>query len=60
MTDRFAFHYAPDGYSTSGPRLMGRQAAGAGPPARPLVPPPPTGPASSKRSHRASALPTAR
>jgi glycosyltransferase involved in cell wall biosynthesis len=30
MTDRFAFHYAPDGYSTSGPRLMGRQAAGAG------------------------------
>ncbi len=30
MTDRFAFHYAPDGYSTAGPRLMGRQAAGAG------------------------------
>jgi len=30
MTDRFAFHYTPDGYSTSGPHLMGRQAAGAG------------------------------
>jgi alpha-maltose-1-phosphate synthase len=30
MTDRFAFHYAPDGHSTAGPRLMGRQAAGAG------------------------------
>ena len=30
MTDRFAIHYAPDGYSTAGPRLMGRQAAGAG------------------------------
>jgi glycosyltransferase involved in cell wall biosynthesis len=30
MTARFAFHYAPDGYSTAGPRLMGRQAAGAG------------------------------
>lgn len=22
MTDRFAFHYAPDGYSTAGPRLL--------------------------------------
>jgi glycosyltransferase involved in cell wall biosynthesis len=30
MTDRFAFHYAPDGYSTSGRHLMGRQPAGAG------------------------------
>lgn len=30
MTDRVAIHYAPDGYSTAGPRLMGRQAAGAG------------------------------
>ena len=30
MTDRFAFHYAPDGHSTSGARLMGREAAGAG------------------------------
>jgi glycosyltransferase involved in cell wall biosynthesis len=30
MTDRFAFHYTPDGYSTSGARLMGRQAVGAG------------------------------
>ncbi len=29
MMDRFAFHYAPDGYSTAGPHLMGRQAAGA-------------------------------
>jgi glycosyltransferase involved in cell wall biosynthesis len=30
MTDRFALHYTPDGYSTSGPHLMGHQAAGAG------------------------------
>jgi glycosyltransferase involved in cell wall biosynthesis len=30
MTDRFALHYVPDGYSLTGPRLMGRQAAGAG------------------------------
>jgi glycosyltransferase involved in cell wall biosynthesis len=30
MTDRVAIHYAPDGYSTAGPRLMGRQAAGSG------------------------------
>lgn len=30
MTDRFAFHFAPDGYSTAGHKLMGRQAAGAG------------------------------
>ena len=30
MTDRFAFHVAPDGHSTSGSQLMGRQAAGAG------------------------------
>lgn len=30
MSDRFAFHFAPDGYSTAGHKLMGRQAAGAG------------------------------
>ena len=30
MTDRFALHYVPDGYSVTGPKLMGRQAAGAG------------------------------
>ena len=31
MTDRFAFHYAPDGHSTSGARLLGREA-------QPLIP----------------------
>jgi starch synthase len=30
MTDRFALHYVPDGYSVGGNKLMGRQAAGAG------------------------------
>ena len=30
MTDRFAFHYTPDGYSTPGAHLLGRQAAGTG------------------------------
>jgi len=30
MTDRFALHFVPDGYSVTGQKLMGRQAAGAG------------------------------
>lgn len=30
MTDRFAFHYAPDGYSTPAAHLMGHRAADAG------------------------------
>jgi len=29
MTDRFALHFVPDGYSVAGQKLMGRQAAGA-------------------------------
>lgn len=28
--DRFALHFVPDGYAVDGPRLLGRQAAGAG------------------------------
>ena len=28
--ERFALHFVPDGYSVEGPKLMGRQAAGAG------------------------------
>jgi len=30
MTDRFALHFVPEGYSVAGQKLMGRQAAGAG------------------------------
>jgi glycosyltransferase involved in cell wall biosynthesis len=30
LVERFALHYVPDGYAVDGPRLMGRQAAGAG------------------------------
>jgi glycosyltransferase involved in cell wall biosynthesis len=30
MTDRFALHYVPDGYSVGGHKPVGRQAAGAG------------------------------
>lgn len=30
MKQAFALYYVPDGYSTGGPKLMGRQAAGAG------------------------------
>lgn len=30
MAERFALHFVPDGYAADGPRLMGRQAAGAG------------------------------
>jgi starch synthase len=30
MSGRFAIHFAPDGFSTAGHRLMGHQAAGAG------------------------------
>ncbi len=30
MAERFALHFVPDGYAVDGPRLTGRQAAGAG------------------------------
>jgi len=30
VTDRFALHFVPEGYSVAGQKLMGRQAAGAG------------------------------
>lgn len=30
MSDRFALHFVPEGYSVAGSKLMGRQAAGAG------------------------------